>query len=140
MAKLGTRKLKLEVDGTEYTADVSNCRVTSAASDSDFTSFEDAANGGARDYQLEGTAAQDPVADSFWDIVYSQGGAELDVTIMPEGNAVPSPTQPHFTTTITVQESDGDLLGGEANSSTSAKFTFDFAFPCTRPVRVTTGG
>lgn len=138
MAKLGTRKLKLEVDGVEYTAAVSNCRVTSAESDSDFVSFADAAAGGARDYKLEGTAAQDPAADSFWDIVYTQGGADLDVTIMPEGNAVPSVTQPHFTTTITVSEPDGDLLGGEANASTSAKFTFDFAFSCTRPVRVTT--
>lgn len=137
MAQIGTRKLKIEVDGDEYTADVSNVRFTSAASDSDFTSFAQAAAGGARDYQLVGTAAQDAAASSFWDIVYSQTGDDLDVTVMPYGNAVPSATEPHFTTTITVAEPDGDFLGGEANPSTSARFTFDFAFAATRPVRVT---
>ena len=125
MAITGTRKLKIEVDGTEYTSQVSNCRVTSAEDDSDFVSFADAAAGGARRYQLVGTAGQDYVADSFWDVVYSQAGSDLAVTIMPEGNAAPSPTQPHFTTTITVLEPDGDLIGGEANKSTTAKFTFD---------------
>jgi hypothetical protein len=140
MAQIGTRKLKIEVDGTEYTADVSNTRITSAAADSDFVSFAQAAAGGARAYQLAGTAAQDAVADSFWDVVYSQAGADLDVTIMPYGNPVPSTTEPHFTTTITVGEPDGDFLGGEANASTTAKMTFDFAFDCTRPVRVTTAG
>lgn len=138
MAHIGTRKLKFELDGDEYTADVSNLRFTSAESDSDFTSFEDAASGGARDYQLEGTAAQDAEAASFWDVFFSQGGADLDVTVMPYGNAVPSATQPHFTSTVTIKEPDGDFLGGEANASTSSKFTFDFACPATRPVRVTT--
>lgn len=140
MALIGTRTLKIEVDGTEYTAQVSNCRVTSAEGDSDFVTFADAAAGGSRQYQLEGTAGQDAAADSFWDIVYSQVGADLPVTIMPYGNAAPSATEPHFTTTITVKEPDGDFLGGEANASTTAKFTFDFAFPCTRPARVTAAG
>lgn len=139
MAITGTRKLKIEVDGDEYTAEISNCRFTSAAGDSDFTTFEDAANGGGRQYQLVGTAGQDPAADSFWDLVYSQVGADLPVTLMPEGNAIPSPTQPHFTSTATISEPDGDFIGGEANASTTAKFTFDFAFDCTRPVRVTSG-
>ena len=137
MAITGTRKLKIEVDGTEYTTAVSNCRVTSAEADSDFTTFADAAAGGARQYQLVGTAGQDYAADSFWDVMYSQAGTDLAVTIMPEGNASPSASQPHFTTTATIQEPDGDLLGGEANKSLTAKFTFDFAFDCTRPVRDT---
>lgn len=137
MSQIGTRKLKIEVDGTEYTADVSNVRFTSAEGDSDFVSFADAAAGGSRQYQLVGTAAQDAAADSFWDIVYSQTGADIPVTVMPYGNAVPSATEPHFTSTITVKEPDGDFLGGEANASTSAKMTFDFAFDCTRPARVT---
>lgn len=137
MSLLGTRKLKVEVDGTDYTASVSNLRFTPGAADSDFTSFAAAAAGGATQWQMQGTAAQDPEANSFWDIVYSQAGTDLDVTVMPEGNAVASPTQPHFTSTVTIKLPDGDFLGGEANSSTTAKFTFDFAFDCTRPVRVT---
>lgn len=140
MAHIGTRKLKIEVDGTEYTADVSNARFTSAESDSDFVSFADAAAGGKRDYQLEGTIAQDAAADTFWDIIYSQTGSDLPVTLMPYGNAVPSAEEPHFTSTITVTEPDGDLLGGEANASPTARFTLEFAFPATRPVRVTTAG
>lgn len=137
MAQIGTRKLKFELDGDEYTSDVSNLRFTSAAADSDFVSFEDAATGGARQYQLAGTAAQDGVAASFWDIFFSQPGAELDVVVMPYGNAVPSAGEPHFTSTVTIQEPDGDFLGGEANASTTSKMTFDFACDCTKPVRVT---
>ena len=138
MALYGTRKLKVEIDGDEYTAEISNLRFTSAEGDSDFVTFADAAAGGSRQYKLEGTAAQDGEAASFWDVVYSQVGADLDCVVMPDGNAVPSATQPHFTSTVTIKEPDGDFLGGEANASTTAKFTFDFAFEATRPVRVTT--
>ena len=40
--------------------------------------------------------------------------------------------------TVTIQEPDGDLLGGEANASTSAKFTVEVSWPFTaKPTRVT---
>lgn len=138
MAQIGTRKLKIEIDGVEYTASVSNCRFTSAEGDTDFVTFADAAAGGSRDYKLEGTAAQDAESASFWRKVFDSPGDDVPAVLMPYGNAVPSATEPHFTSTVTLTEPDGDLLGGEANASNTARFTFDFAFPATRPVPVTT--
>ena len=138
MAAIGTRKLKIEVDGTEYTAVVSNCRITTAESDSDFVSFADAAAGGARDYSLAITLAQDAAASSLWTKIWDEAGTDVPVTVMPYGNATPTVTEPHFEGTVTIQEPDGDLLGGEANSSTTARMTVEVEWPFTaKPTRVT---
>lgn len=129
MAAIGTRKFKLEVDGTEHTAEVSNVRVTSGASDSDFTSFADAAAGGARDYNLVITMTQDAAASTLWSSIWSDVGTDVPVTLMPYGNAVPSATEPHYEATATIQEPDGDILGGEANTSKTAKMTVEVTWP-----------
>lgn len=126
MAALGTRLLTLSIDGDLVTAQVSNCRITSGAADSDFTSFEDAASGGARDYKLTGTATQDMATDSIWDKIWTSSGTTVPVLIKPAGGTTASATQPHFTGNVTITEPDGDLLGGEANASPTAKFTIDF--------------
>lgn len=125
MAAIGTRKMKIEVDGTEHTAEVSNVRVTSGASDSDFTSFADAASGGARDYNLVITMTQDAAASTLWSLIWDSVGTDVPVTLMPYGNAVPSVGEPHYTATATITEPDGDILGGEANTSKTAKMTVE---------------
>lgn len=138
MAKLGTRALTITVGGDDVTAEVSNCRITAGASDSDFTTFADAAAGGSRVYKLEFTAAQDPEAGSLWDQVWAHAGETLAVVIKPAGGATAaSATQPHFTGNVVVTEPDGDLLGGEANASATARFTFDGSWEFTaKPTRV----
>ena len=138
MAGIGTRLLKIEVDSVEYTAQVSTCAITSNPSESDFTSFADAAAGGARDYALHVVAMQDAASASFWTLVWAQLGDELPVTVMPYGNATPSVGEPHFEGTIVVREPDGDLLGGEANRSTSARQVIDVTWPfLAKPTKVT---
>lgn len=138
MAKLGTRLLKLEVDTVERSAEVSNARITTGDADSDFLTFEDAANGGARQYNLAFTAAQDLVADTLWDLIWTGAGSEVTGTFIPYGNTVPSVTQPHYDFTAIVSEPDGDLLGGEANTSTTARMTIDCVWPLTgKPTKVT---
>lgn len=138
MAQLGTRLLKLEVDAVERSPEVSNARFTTGESDSDFITFEQAAQGGARQYNLAFTAAQDLVANTLWDIIWSQAGDEITGTLMPYGNAVPSVTQPHYDFTAVVTEPDGDLLGGEANTSTTARMTIEVVWPLTgKPTKVT---
>ena len=138
MAALGTRLLTLSIGGTVYTAQVSNCRIVSGAADTDFLTFADAAAGGAREYRLAFTAVQDPAVDSLWDKVWTAAGTSVAVTIKPAGGAtVPSATQPHFTGNLTITEPDGDLLGGEANASTSARFTFEVEWVFSaKPVRL----
>lgn len=139
MTALGTRLLTLTIGGTDYTAQVSNCRITTGEADSDFVSFADAAAGGGREYKLAFAAVQDPDADTIWDLVWTQAGSTVAALIKPNGgDAVPTPAQPHFTGNVVITEPDGDLLGGEANASTTAKFTFEAEWSFTaKPTRLT---
>jgi len=69
LTALGTRALTLTIGGEDYTAQVSDCRITAGESDSDFVSFADAAAGGAREYKLAFTAVQpafEGYAHDFW--------------------------------------------------------------------------
>lgn len=138
MAALGTRALTVSIGGTDRTAQVSNCRIISGASDSDFTTFADAAAGGAREYRLAFTAVQDPATESLWDLLWASAGTTTAVIVKPAGGTTASPTQPHFTGNVVITEPDGDLLGGEANSSATARFTFECEWVFTaKPTRVT---
>ncbi len=135
--QLGTRLLTLTIDGEEFTAEVSNCRITTAAADG-FVSFADAAAGGKRAYALAGTAVQDPAVGTIWDKVYAHAGESFEGVLAPAGGEDPSPATPHFPISGTIQESDGDFLGGEADASTTARFTFDFEWPLDgKPLRQT---
>lgn len=138
MTALGTRTLVISIGDTDYTAQVSKATITSAEADSDFVTFDDAAKGGARQYNLEFTAAQDLAADSLWDQVFSNAGATVAFLLKPYGNAVASVDQPHISGNAVISEPDGDFIGGEANSSATAKMTFDCSWVCTaKPTRVT---
>lgn len=137
MAALGTRLLTITVATIDYTMQVSDVRITSEESDSDFVTFADAAAGGARDYKLAFTAVQDPATGTLWDKVWTAAGSTVAVVIKPAGGTTASATQPHFTGNAVVTEPDGDLLGGEADASTSARFTIECEWPFTsKPTRV----
>lgn len=137
MAAIGTRKLTLSIDGDEVSPEVSAATISSAESDSDFVSFADAAAGGGRTYTLKLTFVQDAAAGSLWDQVWSNAGNDVAVIVRPYGNDVPTADQPHFTGTVTITEPDGDLLGGEADASTTARFTTEVEWVFTeKPARV----
>lgn len=138
MAALGTRLLKIEVDGVDHTAQVSKAVIVSGEADADFTTFADAAAGGAREYRLEFTAVQDAETGSLWDEVFTNPGDSVPITLIPYGNTAPSATQPHFTANATITEPDGDFLGGEADSSTSARMVFECSWVLDgKPTKVT---
>lgn len=139
MAQIGTRHMKIEVDGVEYSPEVSNARFTAAAGDTDFLTFAAASGGGNRDYAFAFTAAQDLAVGTLWRMMFDNPGDEVVVTLMPYGNAVPSTTEPHVSATVTVGEPDGDLIGGEANTSTTAKMTWEGSWATTsKPTLITT--
>lgn len=136
--QIGTRLLQLTIGGTDYTAEVSKCEITSNDAGSDFTTFADAAAGGKREYRLEFTAVQDASSASLWSEVFDNTGADVAFVIMPYGNAVPSVTEPHFEGNAVITEPDGTLIGGEANSSNTARQTIDCAWVCdAKPAKVT---
>jgi hypothetical protein len=138
---LGTRLLKIKIGTQEYTADVKSVKITSAAGDSDFVSFAQAAAGGSRDYTLEMTATQDPAdATSIWSQVFNAAGTTAAIKIAPYGGTTISATNPMVTGNVVITEPDGDLLGGDADASVTAKFTIDVAWKFTaKPALVTTG-
>lgn len=140
MAALGTRSLKIKVGTTEYTATVSRVEITSGEADSDFTSFADAAAGGAREYALEFTAVQDLETTTLWNYVWANPGTAVAVKVNPYGVTTATATQPIYTGNVTIAEPDGTLIGGEANSSSTAKMTFDCRWVFTaKPTKDTSG-
>jgi hypothetical protein len=137
MAAIGTRRLILSIDGDDVSADVSSATIVSAATSSDFVSFADAAAGGGREYHLKLTFVQDAVTASLWDQVWSAAGTDVAVIVQPYGSAAASATTPHFHGTVTIVEPDGDLLGGDADASTTARFVTEVEWPFTaKPTRV----
>lgn len=138
MAGIGTRKLTLSVDGSDVTAEISKGVITSNDAGSDFTTFADTAAGGKREYRLEITAVQDAETGSLWDKVWTAAGSSVDFVLDPYGGGAPTPANPQYEGTCTITEPDGDFLGGEANSSTSARFVFSVAWVCdAKPTKVT---
>lgn len=138
MVALGTRSLTMSIDGDDVTAQVSKAVVTSGDAEADFLSFAAASEGGARAYALGFIGVQDPAEGTLWDQVWSHRGEEVACIIRPHGNAEPSPAQPHFEFTAIISEPNGDLLGGEANASATARFTFECSWELLgKPVRVT---
>lgn len=138
MSQIGTRLLTIDIDSVEVTAEVSKSVITSAAADSDFVTFADAAAGGARQYALNIVAAQDTATDTVWDQVWSHAGETVTCLVRPYGNATASPTQPHFSCSAVISEPDGDLLGGEADESTTAKMTFEVNWQLeAKPTKIT---
>ncbi|GAA5154795.1 hypothetical protein GCM10023340_38910 [Nocardioides marinquilinus] len=129
MAALGTYSLKLSLAGTDKTAEISNCRLVVGDADADFVSFADANAGGAKEWRLQGTATQDLSTGSIWSSVFTSPGTTSAAVLRPNGGTTASATQPTFTGNVTLSLPDGDFLGGEANASRTAKFTWDFDFP-----------
>lgn len=137
MATIGARKLKIEIGAQEYRTEITSADVSGAAADGDTVTFQEADQGGGRDYTLNLTLLQDAAASSLWSMIFDTPGTEVTVTLMPYGNALATATEPHFTVTATVTEPDGVMIGGAANASPTARQTITAAWPCSRPVKVT---
>lgn len=138
MAKVTPRLISLTVGGTDRSDEVSSATITSAASDSDFMSFLQARSGGAREYTLNMTIAQDHASATLWQLVFTGAGTTVAGVYAPYGNETASATQPHYTFSATVSEPDGTMWGANADDSTTAVATIDVAWVLTgKPVEDT---
>jgi hypothetical protein len=95
MSDVSTRLLKFKINSTEYTAAAGTAKINAADSDSDFTSFADAAAGGAKDHTLQrddraGPGGRLAVADAST----SPPGATCSFIGSIYGNTTASDTQP----------------------------------------------
>jgi hypothetical protein len=138
MARVRPRLIALEVDAVDRSDEVSKAVIAAAASGADFMSFAEARSGGARDYALNMTIAQDHASGTLWDLIWTGAGTEVSGVYAPYGNAEPTVSQPHYGFTAKVQEPDGDFLGAEADDSTTAVATIDVSWPLTaKPTKIT---
>jgi hypothetical protein len=134
MPVLGSRALVLYADLIDFTDQVSKVRIKVANSDSDFVSFLDAANGGAKDYILTITAKQNTDTTSLWYYAWNEAGTDVEVEVWPNGygaGGTPTTTCPMFTGTVTVAPPDGDLIGGDANASNAVRWATDLEWKFT---------
>jgi hypothetical protein len=116
---------------------VSNAEIDVADADSDFVSFEDAASGGAVQFSLVFTVADDYQADSLWDQAWSNTGSTVAFILSPYGGT-PSATDPAFSGNAIISLPSGKIIGGGADASASAALTTDFTWVCTaKPTRIT---
>ncbi|MBX3309709.1 MAG: hypothetical protein KF739_04650 [Cryobacterium sp.] len=117
----------LGTPGTDQSADIISWTIENEEADSDTVTFEDAANGGARQFFLRGSAIQSTATLAFWRYVWENTGeTAVPYTIAPHGNAAPSAAEPHFVGTLTIGPKP--TIGGEASTSSTSAFTFEFEF------------
>lgn len=129
--------LTLGTPGAEYAADFLSAVITSEEADSDVITFEDAANGGGRQYLFNFTAIQSTDANSFWTYTWDNTGDEVAATYAPAGNAVATVAQPHFVFTVKVGPKPD--IGGEASTSATSAFTWEGSWEIVGDVAKDTG-
>lgn len=140
MSALGTRLLKVKINSTDFTANCSSVKVSAADADSDFVTFQDASSGGSKTHTLTFTAAQDMAAGSLWRLQLLSAGSTVQVLVNPYGVTTASDTTPFYSGSVVIPKFDGDYLGGDADKSSTAKFTFDGSWDfAADPVLVTSG-
>ena len=131
---LGTWSLTLNLGGFERAADISDCRIVAE----DMPAEERHLCGPITRYRLKAVAAQDLSADSIWTLAWDYAHQLVDVELRPAGGDAPSEDTPWFVGTVRIPEPRGDVLGGTANASRTAKFTFEIDWPFeAKPERVT---
>lgn len=127
--------LKLTLDGTDYWADVTSCRITSE--DADVTTFEDAAAGGGRKYMLALSALQSTDSDALWSYIWDNAGDEVAFVYAPHGNESASATEPHFTGTVRIGNPPD--VGGDAGINNTYSFDASWHIVSGKPTKVVTG-
>lgn len=138
MTALGTRDLVVSVGGTDYTSQVSDCRIAGAKAESGTQTFTEAKAGGARKYTIKFKLTQDLATGTLWDKIWSAAGTTVAVLVKPYGNTVASPSQPHYSGNVVISEPDGDLIGGEADSDTQSRWWVEVEWDWTaKPTKVT---
>lgn len=119
--------LRIGAPGTDHAADLISWRIENEEADADTVTFEDAEKGGDRQHFLRGAAIQSTQTAAFWRYVWENSGeTAVPYTVAPHGNATPTADQPHFVGTLTIGPKP--TIGGEADTSATSAFQFDYEF------------
>lgn len=138
MTALGTRDLTLSIGAADVTLQVFNVELLSRAADGSQVTFGEAKAGGGRIYSLKMVMTQDLATTGLWDKIWSASGTTVAALLKPYGNATPSATQPHYSGNVIITEPDGVLIGGDADSSATARFQTEITWDFTaKPTKLT---
>lgn len=129
MTRVAPRLISLEVDEVDRSDEISKAIIRSAKAGRDFMTFAEARTGGARDYSLEMTVAQDHASGTLWDLVWTGAGTIVSAVYAPYGNVTPTMGQPHYGVQVKVMEPEGDFLGAEADDDTNGVATIEVSWP-----------
>lgn len=136
----GNRKpvLTIGAPGVDQSADIISYGLENEEASADIITFEDAANGGDRQFFLRGSAIQSTATAAFWRYVWENSGEEnVPYTIAPHGNEAPTESEPHFVGLLTIGPKP--KLGGEASTDDKSAFQFDFEFKIDGDATMDTG-
>jgi trans-2-enoyl-CoA reductase len=114
--RLKGKSIVFSVEGTDYTLDATSIALTHEEADDDEVTFADAAAGGAYDWKMTISALQSTDADALHTFFWTHAGESIDFVFGPNGNAVPTVAQPHFTGTVKLDNKLPDI-GGDADST-----------------------
>lgn len=133
--RLKGNTLSFLVGTTDYAADATNVVLDWDDADSGTVTFADAANGGAFEAKLTGSAIQSLTATSFWRWAWANVGATVAFKFAPNGNTTASADAPIFTGSVKVGKRP--TLGGDAQIS-GDDYTFDFEWTVVGDVTLAT--
>lgn len=130
MSAVGSRLMKVKIGATEFSAQCSALAV--AARDvSGPVTFQEAADGGAKEWVLRATVLQDPESTSLWTQAWSNAGSTVAVVVNPHGVDTFAAATPGMVGNVIIMQPGGDFLGGEADSATSVRRTWTLEWPFT---------
>ena len=134
--RLGRQDAIITIDGVDYSTQLTNVEIRSAAKDSGQVTFG-GASGSSRQYSVAMTFIQTTGTDTLLDMLWAHSGDKVDISFRPAGGSTTAAADnPIYTAELTVSDPDGVLVGGSA--SVADDFTTSVEWLCTdKPVRAT---
>jgi hypothetical protein len=96
--RIKATNIGFKIASTEYNCDANLIELTLNDAPGDVQSFCEVRVGGEWKLQIDGTSSGD--TGSLYRLLWANFGTEVAFTIAPNGNAVATSTQPHYTGTV----------------------------------------
>ena len=138
MTALYGDQVTLTIDGEERALEVFSASVAAAKVGKKDVTFGEANSGTGNKYNLNIEITQDMSEDSLWNVMWDMPGSLVPVLVRPNGNAVPTVDEPHFSGTVKIVEPEGELFGGVAAGEEPERWRVKLEWPFTaRPIKIT---
>lgn len=132
---LTSRVQSFMVDDVDYSLEAVSAQIV--ANPTDFRPL--GAGAPENEYAVQIEAGQDLTTTSLWTLAYTNTNQAVQVVLKPYGNNdEPSLLKPWVVTIAIVTEASDTIIGGDAETSTTAKRTFSMTWPCIDKPRVVT--